>query len=68
MTTQNYSFFLFTKLFDVYHTTESPYDILFEEMCDMYKDWGDWDKVNGSHIGEYESMCEYLATHIPNIR
>jgi hypothetical protein len=63
----NYSFFLFSKLFDIYHTTEEPYDILFEEVGKMYKDWLVWDVDNGKNIGEYESMSEYLATHVPQI-
>jgi len=63
----NYSFYLFSKLFDVYHTTEAPYDELFEEVKAMYKDWLVWDVDNGKNIGEYESMCEYLATTAPEI-
>jgi hypothetical protein len=61
----NYRFFLFSKLFDVYHTTDTPYDLLFEELKVMYKDWMIWDVDNGQNIGDYESMCEYLATHVP---
>jgi hypothetical protein len=61
----NYSFFLFSKLFDIYHTNEEPYDILFEEVGKMYKDWLIWDVDNGKKIGEYESMQKYLATHTP---
>jgi hypothetical protein len=64
----NYRFFLFSKLFDVYHTTETPYDILFDEVSDMYKDWLIWDIDNGQNIGEYESICNYLSTHIPNLK
>lgn len=63
----NYSFFLFSKLFDIYHTTDTPYDILFEELSAMYKDWLSWDVYNGKSMGEYESMCEYLATHVPEV-
>jgi hypothetical protein len=62
----NYSFFLFSKLFDVHHATDQPYDILFDELKDMYKDWEVWDEENGKNIGGYESMQEYLATHVPN--
>lgn len=61
----NYSFFLFSKLFDVYHTTDMTYDALFEELKAMYKDWIIWDVDNGQNIGEYESMQNYLATHVP---
>lgn len=61
----NYQFFLFSKLFDLYHTTETPYDILYDEVSDMYKDWLIWDVDNRQ--GAYESICEYLSTHVPKI-
>lgn len=61
----NYSFFLFGKLFDVYHTTEIPYDILFGELSAMYEDWISWDVENGKNTGEYESMCKYISSHVP---
>ena len=61
-----YSFFLFTKLFDQYHIVETPYDILHGELIVMHNDWQEWDKTNGLNIPEYESMCEYLATHTPD--
>lgn len=41
------------------------YDALFEELKAMYKDWIIWDVDNGQNIGEYESMQNYLATHVP---
>jgi hypothetical protein len=63
----NYSFFLFSKLFDVYHTTDLEYDSLFEELSVMYKDWLIWDVDNGKNIGEYESMQNYLSSKIPSI-
>lgn len=63
----NYRFFLFSKLFDVYHTTDTPYDILYDEVSAMYKDWLVWDSLNGKNIGEYESMCNYLSQTIPTI-
>jgi hypothetical protein len=59
----NYSFFLFSKLYDVYHVDESPYDILFYKLSAMYKNWMIWDIDNGKGIGEYESMSNYLSNH-----
>ena len=64
----SYSFFLFTMLFNQYHTTETEYDILFGEIQVMYKDWLIWDVENCKNIGEYESMCEYLETHVPEAK
>jgi hypothetical protein len=55
-------------LFNQYHTTETEYDILFGEIQVMYKDWLIWDVENCKNIGEYESMCEYLETHVPEAK
>ena len=60
----NYSFFLFSKLFDVYHETQMPYDLLFGEVCRMYEDYEN-SKYNKPNKGEYECMCDYLAENVP---
>ena len=62
-----YSFFLFCKLFDYYHTTNMPYDYLYGEVVNMYHDFLSWDVETNmnKHISEYDAMCEYLATHAP---
>ena len=63
----NYQFFLFSKLFDVYHKTDIEYDLLFEELSAMYKDWLIWDVDNGKNIGAYESMQNYLSITVPSL-
>lgn len=65
----NYSFFLFSKLFDIYHTADVPYDTLFLEVVDMYNGFLKWDRENninkGRKISEYDAMSEYLANNNP---
>lgn len=56
----NYSFFLFSKLYDIHNPNEHPYDILFDELCTLYKYWQKWDEISGKDLGEYESMEKYF--------
>lgn len=63
----NYQFFLFSKLFDVYHTTDKEYDLLFVELSSMYNDWLAWDVYNAKELGAYESMCNYFSITVPAI-
>jgi hypothetical protein len=60
---QNYSFYLFTKLFDCYHTIDAPYDRLFEELQEAYYMYCNSDFNNGNKP-EYECMCDYLAQYV----
>lgn len=62
---QNYSFYLFSKLFDSYHTIEAPFDRLFEEVQAafiMYQN----SEFNNSNKPEYECICDYLAQYVPS--
>jgi len=61
---QNYSFYLFSKLFDQYHTIEAPYDRLFEEVQGAYILFIQ-SEFNDSNKPEYECICDYLAQYAP---
>ena len=63
---QNYSFYLFSKLFDYYHSIENPYDLLFEEVEWAYIDYNK-SEYNVSTLGEYECMSNYLSNYLPKI-
>lgn len=63
---QNYSFYLFSKLFDCYHSSDEPYDYLFEEVEWAYIDYNK-SEYNVSTIDEYQCMCNYLSNYIPKI-
>lgn len=55
----NYSFFLFSQLYNVIHPNETPYDILFEEVQQLFYDYEE-SLYNDSDKGEYECMEEFL--------
>ena len=56
----NYSFYLFSKLFDEFHISDTPYDILFGEVCQMYEDYVK-SGYNDESKPEYECMHKYLS-------
>ena len=55
----NYSFFLFTQLYNVIHPNETPYDRLFEELQYLYLQYEE-SLYNDSDKGEYECMTDFL--------
>ena len=55
----NYSFFLFSQLYNVIHPNETPYDRLFEELQDLYLQYEE-SLYNDSDKGEYECMTDFL--------
>lgn len=55
----NYSFFLFCQLYNVIHPNETPYDVLFNELEELYCDYEE-SLYNDSDKGEYECMVEFL--------
>lgn len=57
----SYGFFLFSKLFDIYHVADVPYEKMYEELCNMYNDWLIWDSANGKGISAHDSMSMYLS-------
>lgn len=58
----NYSFFLFTKLFDVIIDVNYEYDALFEDLQTLYEGY-QVSSFNDPNKGEYECMVEYLQHH-----
>jgi hypothetical protein len=62
----NYSFYLFSKLFDLYKKSDKPYDELFEDILKAYEDWVQWDfhsnKILMKSVSEYDSICTYLKS------
>lgn len=60
----SYSFFLFSKLFDVFHSTDMPYDELYGEVLTMFQDYVH-SEFNDEFKPEYECMVEYLSNHVP---
>lgn len=56
---ENYSFFLFSHLYNVIHPNETPYDILFEELQELYSDFEE-SLYNDPDKGEYECMVDFL--------
>ena len=55
----NYSFFLFCQLYNVIHPNETPYDMLFKELEELYCDYEE-SLYNDPDKGEYECMEEFL--------
>lgn len=55
----NYSFFLFSQLYNAIHPNETPYDRLFEEVEKLFYDYEE-SIYNDSDKGEYECMTEFL--------
>jgi hypothetical protein len=57
---QNYSFFLFSRLYGLYYDTDTlPYDELFGEVVVMYENYEN-SAYNDSNKPEYECMIDYL--------
>ena len=59
----NYSFFLFSKLYDLKFKDDAKleYDMLFEKILPIYSHWQEWDILNGLKMGQYESMDTFLT-------
>jgi hypothetical protein len=57
---ENYSFFLFSQLYNVVHPNDpTPYDMLFEDLQKLHSDYED-SIYNDPDKGEYECMEEFL--------
>jgi hypothetical protein len=56
----NYDFFLFSKLHEIKNHSEMEYDLLFEIVCESFRQWEQWDEINGKNIGTYESMQKFI--------
>lgn len=60
----NYSFFLFSKLFDVIIPNEHEYDLLYADVCTHYGKYCD-SEYNDPNQPEYGCMVEYLYSINP---
>ncbi len=59
----NYSFFLFSKLYEcVNGISEEPYDLLFGEIAQAYEQY-EASEYNTSNKPEYECMLAYLEAN-----
>ena len=56
----NYSFYLFSKLFDVVINLECEYDVMYEFINDLFNDF-EFSKYNDSNLGEYECIVKFLT-------
>jgi hypothetical protein len=62
----NYSFFLFSKLYEcVNGISEEPYDLLFGEILTAYEQY-DTSEYNTSDKPEYECMLNFLKSNNTN--
>jgi len=58
----NYSFFLFSKLYDATYPNELPYDQLFVDLQELYLDYQE-SIYNDPDKGEYECIVDFLNSH-----
>ena len=59
----NYSFFLFSKLYEsVNGISEEPYDLLFSEIAQAYSKYVS-SSYNDSYEPEYECMLNFLKSN-----
>jgi hypothetical protein len=55
----SYSFYLFTKLYDVIIGEEYEYDLMYENLIDLYHEY-ESSSFNDSSIDEYQCMVNFL--------
>ncbi len=60
----DYSFFLFTNLYNVVVKSELEYDKLYQIVCDEYGKYCD-SEYNDENENEYECILEYLYSITP---
>ena len=56
----DYTFFLFSKLYELHNDDKIEYDLLFMKILDDFENWQNWDKINGANISEYDSINKYF--------
>lgn len=56
----DYNFFLFIKLNDLLFPSKVEYDLQFRYMEVKFKEWQEWDFINGHEMGAYESIIKFL--------
>lgn len=63
----NYSFFLFTQLYNALIGVQYEYDLLFEDLTLLYEVY-DSSPYNTPELGEYECMVNFFKAHESTIR
>ena len=56
---RDYSFYLFTKLYDVIIGEEEEYDIMFENLMGLYEEYSG-SEFNEPSLPEYDCMVKFL--------
>lgn len=56
----NYSFFLFSKLFDVHFPSEEPYDVQFDLLVPLYNFY-EASEYNDTYKGEHECIVDFMS-------
>jgi len=62
----NYNFFLFCRLYDVLIGVDYYYDVLFEDLKELYNKFADSD-YNNPNMGTYECIETYLKDNHADI-
>jgi hypothetical protein len=62
----SYSFFLFTKLYNVIIGEQYEYDLMFDDLKDLYREY-DVSEFNDSAIDEYQCMTNFLTNKITKL-
>jgi hypothetical protein len=63
----NYSFYLFSKLFDVIIGHEYEYDLMFQDITNLYKLY-EISTHNDENLPEYECMVNFLRNNLDYIK
>jgi hypothetical protein len=63
----NYSFFLFTQLYNAYVGIQYEYDLLYEDLLLLYSKYEN-SSYNNPDRGEYECMESFLMANESKIR
>jgi hypothetical protein len=63
----DYSFYLFSKLFDAIIGHEYEYDLMFEDIKNLYKSY-EISTYNNESLPEYECMVNFFKNNLDNIK
>lgn len=64
---ENYSFYLFAKLFDEYIGHQYEYDLMFQDINNLFTLYS-LSEYNNSNQPEYECMVEFFLDNVDYIR
>jgi len=63
----DYSFYLFSKLFDVFIKHDYEYDLMFEDISNLFFLY-ERSKWNDGNVGEYECMTNFFEGNLEYIK